>query len=519
MNNNLEKSSEPSEESGQADTSKVMTEPENPANTEPQKKDSDEETIKTDTSWIQVWFERFQLFKTIIIDLVILCLISSIVFVFYNEWQREPIIIEPFIVPESLAELGYSGIVLNSRLMDQLSANREASYNRLPDNQKYLFPIEVTNSDLSDTLNIDIPETGLSLNTIIQYIRQLRDVETRISGDLVGDKDHFELTVRVNGKPKIVKGNLDALDGNLTILAEYIIENTQPYFLALHYYGKKDYDKALELVQTTLNNKDKRDDSFAYDLWGNILARKKQYEHAIEKYNEAIKINPDNDNPYIGLGYVYFKGYKNYNAAISNYQKVIDRNEKNYSAYNDLALVLADKGDIDAAKENYKKAIAANPNYANAYYNLGLIFLGDKNYQQANVQFNKIIELPYNAGNYFNAYNGLCYSLSQQSKYEEAISNCELAIKIKPKDDNIYDTLGTVYATQKDYDNAITNYQTAINYNPDNSEAEQHLAEVLAITGQCAAANTHIGLALKLDDNTDKTNVEKYCKSHESKPQ
>jgi len=504
MNNNLEKSNP-------SDTSETITESENPTKTRLAKKDSDD----APTSKLLIWKERFELFKIITINFVIFCIISSIIFVFYTEWQREPIIIEPFAVPESLDELGYSGTVLNSRLMDQLSANREASYNRLPDNQKYLFPIEVTNSDLADTLNIDIPETGLSLNIIMQYIRQLRGVETRISGDLVGDKDNFELTVRVNGKPKIVKGNLASLNDNLTVLAEYITENTQPYFLALNYYGKKNYDRALELVHATLNNKDKRDDSFALDLWGNILARKKQYEQAIEKYNESIKINPDNDNPYIGLGYVYYKGYKNYDAAIRNYQKIIKRDDKNYSAYNDLALVLADKGDTTAAIENYRKAIAANPSYANAYYNLGIIFLEEKDYTQAILQFKKIIKLPYNESSYFKAYNGLCYSLSQENKFAEAISNCELGIKIRPKDDNIYDTLGTVYFTQKDYNNALLNYQAAINFNPDNSEAQQHLAEVLAITSKCEESNTHLELALKLDNSIDKTIVQKYCRKTE----
>ena len=105
----------------------------------------------------------------------------------------------------------------------------------------------------------------------------------------------------------------------------------------------------------------------------------------------------------------------------------------------------------------------------------------------------------------------MCYSLGQENKFAEAISNCELAIKIKPKDDNIYDTLGTVYFTQKDYNNALLNYQTAINLNPDNSEAQQHLAETFAITGKCTEANTHLELALKLDNTIDKINVQKYC--------
>ena len=491
------------------DNSEAFSKPETTIELEDTTEKSPKETA---SERLMIWIERFQLCKEILINFVIVCLMGGIISIFCNEWQREAVIIEPFAVPESFVEQGYTGAVLVSRLMDQVSATREAAYNRLPDNQKYLFPVEVTDSDLTDSLNVEIPETGLSINTLIQYIRKMRGLETRISGDLVGDKDNFELTVRINGETNVVKGNIGSLNENLSVLSENIIENTQPYFLALHYYGKKDYAKAFDLVQMTLRNKDTRDDSFAFDLWGNILVRQKKYENAIEKYKESIKINPDNSSPYIGLGYVYYRAYKNYDAAISNYQKVIDRDDTdtNYLAYNDLALVLADKGDTKAAIENYQKAIAVNPNYHNAYYNLGLIYLAKKDYQQAITQFNKIIELPYNEGN-FSAYNGLCYSLGQENKFAEAISNCELAIKIKPKDDNIYDTLGTVYFTQKDYNNALLNYQTAINLNPDNSEAQQHLAETFAITGKCTEANTHLELALKLDNTIDKINVQKYC--------
>jgi superkiller protein 3 len=243
------------------------------------------------------------------------------------------------------------------------------------------------------------------------------------------------------------------------------------------------------------------------------LADQKQYEKAIEKYNQSIEINPDNDNPYLGLGYVYYKGYKQYKDAIETYQIVIERHPTNYLAYNDLALILADKGDIAAAQENYKKAIAANPEYAKAYYNLGLTFVEQEDYPHAIAQFKRITELPYHAENYFKAYNGLCYSLGKENKYQEAIANCELAIKIHPKDTNIYDTLGTVYLTQKDYPKALLHYQAAVNYSADNSEAQQHLAEVLAMMGKCEQARSHLTLALKLDKNVDKTGVGKYCKN------
>lgn len=478
---------------------------------------SEDSTVESEETNLRHWIERFELLKEIMINLVIFSVVGSVAFVFWYEWQREPVIIEPLNVPESFTQQGYSGAVLASRLMDNLTAHIEASYDKLPDDQKYLFPVEVTDSDLTDSLKVDIPDTGMSLNIIIQYIRRIRGKETRINGDLVGDKDNFELTIRVKGKTKFVKGNLALLNNSLGEMAEYLIENTQPYFLALHYYAEKDYDKALVMVKKTLANKDSRDDSFAYDLWGSILTRKKKYDQAIEKYKLSIKINPENDSPYLGMGYAYYRGYKNYAEAIKSYQTVIQRNTHNYSAYNDLALVLASQGNKKHAIANFKKSIMANPDYANAYYNLGLLFLGDNNYQQAIEQFQKITELNYNESNYFKAYNGLCYSLSQEKKYADAIKNCNLAIQIKPKDDNIYDTLGSVYLEKKEYAQAIVNYQTALSYNPDNTEAHQHLAEVFAITGKCTEATTQLNFALKLDKTITNAKIQAHCDSGTTK--
>jgi len=496
----------------QAIKSFFMRNSENPPST-----DVTESSLEPEETGLRHWIERFELLKEIMINLVIFSIIGSLVFVFWYEWQREPVIIEPLNVPESFTQQGYSGAVLASRLMDNLTAHIEDSYARLPDDQKYLFPVEVTDSDLTDSLKVDIPDTGMSLNIIIQYIRRIRGKETRINGDLVGDKDNFELTVRVNGKTKAVKGKLASLNDSLGELAEYLIENTQPYFLALHYYARKDYDKALIMVKKTLNNEDKRDDSFAYDLWGSILIRKKKYDQAIEKYKLSIKINPENDTPYLGMGLAYYRGYKNYAQAIKNYQTVIQRNKHTYLAYNDLALVLTSQGEKKQAIDNFKKSITANPDYANAYYNLGLLFLASNNYQQAIEQFQKITELNYNENNYFKAYNGLCYSLSQEKNYTEAIKNCNLAIEINPSDDNIYDTLGMVYFEKKDYPQAIINYQTALSYNPDNTEAHQHLAEVFAITGKCTEATTQLNLALKLDKTIANSKIQAHCQSDTTK--
>jgi tetratricopeptide (TPR) repeat protein len=60
--------------------------------------------------------------------------------------------------------------------------------------------------------------------------------------------------------------------------------------------------------------------------------------------------------------------------AIQDYNKAIDLNSEDATAYNNRGSACAHKGDLDAAIQDYSKAIDLNPEDAAAYYNRGIAY-------------------------------------------------------------------------------------------------------------------------------------------------
>ena len=163
---------------------------------------------------------------------------------------------------------------------------------------------------------------------------------------------------------------------------------------------------------------------------GMELSNQNDYQAAISKYNEAIKLNPNDAYAYTIRGLVYAKDLKNYVQALADFNKAIELNPN-------LAETYACRGfTYLTALKNYTKSIAdfskaveLEPNYANHYFARGMSYMGLKHYNKAIYDFNKMIELN---SNYAEAYSarGFCYMALE--KYNQAINDFNKAIKLNP---------------------------------------------------------------------------------------
>ena len=61
--------------------------------------------------------------------------------------------------------------------------------------------------------------------------------------------------------------------------------------------------------------------------------------------------------------------------ALINYRQVLQRDDLNVEAHNNLGLLYRDKGLYDDAIQHFQRAIAINPAYARARNNLGVVYL------------------------------------------------------------------------------------------------------------------------------------------------
>jgi tetratricopeptide (TPR) repeat protein len=112
-----------------------------------------------------------------------------------------------------------------------------------------------------------------------------------------------------------------------------------------------------------------RDLAGLYINRGYEYKQKKDYDHAIQDYDQAIKINPNFAQAFNNRGVVYyFKGQ--YDRAIRDYDQAIKIDPNTVSAaykpFYSRGLVYYHKGQYDRAIQDFDQAIKRDPNHTDA---------------------------------------------------------------------------------------------------------------------------------------------------------
>ena len=173
---------------------------------------------------------------------------------------------------------------------------------------------------------------------------------------------------------------------------------------------------------------------------GFALYNKGEYKEAIEKYDEAIELNPNYAGFYNNRGLAKSE-LGQHQEAISDLNKAIELNPIFSEAYSNRGLAKDNLGQHQEAIVDYDKAIVLEPNYASAYNNRGLAKDNLGKYQAAIVDYNKSIELdPNNAI----AYNNRGVAKNFLGQEQEAIVDYDKAIELNPVFAGAYKNRGLV---------------------------------------------------------------------------
>jgi tetratricopeptide (TPR) repeat protein len=175
--------------------------------------------------------------------------------------------------------------------------------------------------------------------------------------------------------------------------------------------------------------------SSVYNNRGAAYVDKRDYDRAIQDYNEAIRLNPSLAASFYGRGIAYNrKG--DFDHAIEDQDEAIRLNPKFAVAYDGRGRAYRNKGDLDHAIQNYDQAIRLNPNFAMAYNNRGetLLHLGD--FASAIQDFNQAIRLN---SNLTSPYMNRGDAYASQSKTKEAIEDFEHVIDVAPSSESAVD--------------------------------------------------------------------------------
>ena len=101
-----------------------------------------------------------------------------------------------------------------------------------------------------------------------------------------------------------------------------------------------------------------------------------------EKFKQAIKKDPINDNAFQGLGWAQLNQGKKLNAKES-FEKCIEINPSNAAALNGLGWIAYGQGKKDEAITWWKKAVTANPGTTASLSGLTKVYMERKDYGKA----------------------------------------------------------------------------------------------------------------------------------------
>lgn len=190
--------------------------------------------------------------------------------------------------------------------------------------------------------------------------------------------------------------------------------------------------------------------------------RIKVWENSETLWTDVKKKQPTAAIAYYNLG-DYFRKKNENDKALNNYNIAIQLEPQNPMIYNNRGEIFFAQQQYDLALADYNKSLSVDPEFTNALANRGAVFGITKKYDEALKDLSKAISINPNDARALSNRGFVYYN---QNENEKAIQDFNASIQLNPYDADILNMLGLCYARLKDYDKAISFYNRSIQIDP-----------------------------------------------------
>lgn len=200
------------------------------------------------------------------------------------------------------------------------------------------------------------------------------------------------------------------------------------------------------------------------------LSRNIVWRSDLKLWMDSLNKSPRKARPYR----IYADSLKKANdldRAIMYYRKAMQLDSQSPMTYNNLGVILEDKGMLDQAASLYRQALSIWPDYPDALNNLGNICLKQGRIDEAASFFRKAIKLKRDPDYYYN----LGSTSQREEHWDEAITWITRALALRDDLEYAHNNLGVSYWRKGLNEQALSEFKKAIVIKPDFFDAHANL--------------------------------------------
>jgi tetratricopeptide (TPR) repeat protein len=191
------------------------------------------------------------------------------------------------------------------------------------------------------------------------------------------------------------------------------------------------------------------------------------YEHAISRFEEAVRLDPTNETATANLALAY-KNVGKTSAAIDLIRKAV-KERPSAALYNLLAGLDEESGEFVEAVQSFQRAVELDPNNEQYYFDLGMEYLSHFTFgPAAEVYRVGTQKFPRSSRQYL----GLAFSHYAAREYAEAADAFTTALEIDPGSPAVFQAWKTVlsFLAPKDWEGLLPRLERLAAANPQNAE-------------------------------------------------
>ena len=274
--------------------------------------------------------ERMSVALKVLTGLTGVLVAGALIYLVWSAVRYQGLVVQPLSVAPDLVERGLTGEVLAGDLLDRLVSMQEQTDSvRAPGSYAI---------DWGSSVEVEIPQTGVSIGELQRFLRSWLGKETRISGVVYRARDgRLFVTARTGGTSGVTfSGTDDELPDLMQKAAESVYARTQPYRYTVYLGNVGRGEEALPIYQQA-GRYGETEAAWLLRGWGITMLEKGDPRGALELYRGVEAKAPD-------MGPLY--------QTIADAESFLGHDEAAYQAYLRAAALIGRSREVDPLRRD-----------------------------------------------------------------------------------------------------------------------------------------------------------------------